>query len=249
MHVIIKKYVPLHAIILHFNTSPRITFTHRYEPELEKLITRYGGEKEMLVQAFALDIKQSAYNERSFQCQQVKMCWLSKINPEFRMAENVLEKELDNDPESTPRVHANLKGTVDGVKELQRLMVSPEFYNNPILFDFFCAGLESGHFRGSKFRSTKTDLTKLITVSHEAHFRTELWFALSKKAFRHNSYKKGNKVRVKKFKEALVAVREGREKYLQDALKIRMNGMVENTENVDDDVESDDACVLGDNDL
>jgi hypothetical protein len=28
-----------------------------------------------------------------------------------------------------------------------------------------------------------------------------------------------------------------------------MNGMVENTENVDDDVESDDACVLGDNDL
>jgi hypothetical protein len=128
-------------------------------------------------------------------------------------------------------------------------MVSPEFYNNPILFDFFCTGLESGHFRGSKFRSTKTDLTKLITVSHEAHFRTELWFALSKKAFRHNSYKKGNKVRVKKFKEALVAVREGREKYLQDALKIRMNGMVENTENVDDDVESDDACVLGDNDL
>ncbi len=203
----------------------------------------------MLVQAFARDIQSSAYNERSFQCQQIKLCWLSKTNPEYRMAENVLEKELDNDPESSPRVHANLKGTVEGVKELQRLMVSPEFYNNPILFDFFCAGLESGHFRGSKFRSSKTDISKLITVSHEAHLRTELWFALSKKAFRHNSYKKGNKVRVKKFKEALAAVREGREKYMQEALKIRVGGMVENSDQVDDDVESDDNCVLDESDL
>jgi hypothetical protein len=86
-------------------------------------------------------------------------------------------------------------------------------------------------------------------VSHEAHFRTELWFALSKKAFRHNSYKKGNKVRVKKFKEALAAVREGREKYMQEALKIRMGAMVENTDQVDDDVESDDNCVLDESDL
>jgi len=213
------------------------------------MIVRYGGDKNMLVQAFARDIQQSAYNERSFQCQQIKLCWLSKTNPEYRMAENVLEKELDNDPESIPRVHANLQGTVEGVKELQRLMVSPELYNNPILFDFFCAGLESGHFRGSKFRCSKTDISKLITVSHEAHFRTELWFALSKKAFRHNSYKKGNKVRVKKFKEALAAVREGREKYMQEALKIRMGAMVENTDQVDDDVDSDDNCVLDESDL
>ncbi len=165
------------------------------------------------------------------------------------MAENVLKKELDNDPESIPRVHSNLKGTVEGVKELQRLMVSPEFYNNPILFDFFCAGLESGHFRGSEFRNTKTEISKLITVSHEAHFRTELWFALSKKAFRHNSYKKGNKVRVKKIKEALAAVKEGREKYMQEAHKIRMGPMVENTDGVEDDVDSDDNCVLEECDL
>jgi hypothetical protein len=205
----------------------------------------------MLVQAYARDIQSSAYNERSFQCQQIKLCWLSKTNPEYRMAENVLEKELDNDPESIPRVHANLQGTVEGVKELQRLMVSPELYNNPILFDFFCAGLESGHFRGSKFRCSKTDISKLITVSHEAHFRTELWFALSKKAFRHNSYKKGNKVRVKKFKEALAAVRKGREKHMLNALKLRHEGRDPNIGDVAncDDGDSDDACILDDSDL
>jgi hypothetical protein len=215
------------------------------------MIARYGNEKAILAHTFGEKIKTSAYNERSFQCQQIKMCWLSKTNPEYRLAENVLEKELDNDPESAPRVHANLKGTVAGVKELQRLMVSPEFYNNPILFDCFCSGLESGHFRGSKSRTSPTDINKLITVSHEAHFRTELWFALSKKAFRHNSYKKGNKVRVKKFKEALAAVREGREKHMLNAMKARNEGRDQKIADVAncDDGDSDDACILDDSDL
>jgi hypothetical protein len=56
-------------------------------------------------------------------------------------------------------------------------------------------------------------------------------------------------VRVKKFKEALAAVREGREKYMQEALKIRMGAMVENSDQVVDDVESDDNCVLDESDL
>ncbi len=54
---------------------------------------------------------------------------------------------------------------------------------------------------------------------------------------------------MKKFKEALAAVREGREKYMQEALKIRMGAMVENSDQVVDDVESDDNCVLDESDL
>ncbi len=236
-----------HYITSNYNTS--LTYKNRYEPELEKMLARYGNDKEMLAHTFAVEIKTSAYNERSFQCQQVKLCWLSKINAEFRLAENVLEKEIDADPESTPRVHQNLNGTVTGAKDLQKLMVSPEFYKNPILFDLFCLGLESGHFRGSKSRSS-TPLARLITVSHEAHFRTELWFAVSKKAFRHNSYKNGNTARVKKFKEALAAVREGRAKYLEDAQKQRMKDKVSDYPDGDDfESESDDAVILDETDL
>ncbi len=65
------------------------------------MIARYGNDKAILAHTFGEKIKISAYNERSFQCQQIKLCWLSKTNPEYRLAENVLEKELDNDPEST----------------------------------------------------------------------------------------------------------------------------------------------------
>ncbi len=47
----------------------------------------------------------------------------------------------------------------------------------------------------------------------------------------------------------LQAVKEGREKYMQEAHKICMGPMVENTDEVEDDVESDDNCVLDESDL
>ncbi len=101
----------------------------RHEIELKGMITRYGGI-DLLAQFFADDIKISGNNERSVQCNQIKKCWLSKINPEYRLAENILETELDADPDAPPRVSANLQGTVASVKDLQKLMASPQFYSN-----------------------------------------------------------------------------------------------------------------------
>ena len=219
----------------------------RCEIELKGMIQRYGGI-ELLAQFFADDIKVSGNNERSVQCNQIKKCWLSKINPEYRLAENILETELDADPDEPPRVSANLEGTVASVKDLQKLMASPRFYSNFVLYDLFCAGLESGYFRGSHLRSC-SNIAKLITPAHEAHFRTELWFALSKKSFRHNSFKKGNKMRVKQFKDILAAVVEGRKTYLLEAITHRKQGLKDDnleTEDMDENYSSDDAVSLED---
>ena len=129
---------------------------------------------------------------------------------------------MDKDPDAPPRVSANLQGTVESIQQLQKLLTSPEMYKNNVLYDLFCSGLESGFFRGSHTRRC-SDVRKLITCAHEAHFRTELWFALSKKSFRHNSYKRGNKIRVKMFKEVLAAVKEGRGK--MQLLFVRQEGL------------------------
>jgi hypothetical protein len=133
---------------------------------------------------------------------------------------------LDKDPDAPPRVSAHLIETVKSVQELQKLLVSPQMYTNVVLYDLFCAGLESGFFHGSHTRRS-SDIRKLITAAHEAHFRTELWFAQSYKV-RVNSYKRGNKVRVKLFKDVLAAVKVGRATCLQEAIKIRQNGKAEN---------------------
>ena len=219
----------------------------RYEIELKGMIKRYGG-MDLLAQHFAEEMKMCANNERSVQCNQIKRCWLSKINPEYRLAENILETELDTDPDTPSRVSANLKGSVATVKDLQKLIAAPQFYSNFILYDLFCAGLESGFFRNSHLRSC-SNIAKLITPAHEAHFRTELWFALSKKSFRHNSFKKGNKARVKQFKEIIIAVAEGRKKYLPDAIAHRKEGLKDDNleaEDFDENYSSDDAVALDD---
>ena len=217
----------------------------RCEANLKGTIKRYGSA-EVLAEHFGLKIRTVAYNERSVQCKQMKNCWLSKSNPEYRLAENILEHELDKDPDAPPRVSAHLVQTVESVQLLQKLLVSPQMYTNAVLYDLFCSGLESGFFRGSHSRRC-SDIRKLITAAHEAHFRTELWFALSKKSFRHNSYKRGNKVRVKLFKEALAAVKVGRENFLAEAITLRKNGMLDDNleqEDLDADYSSDDAVAV-----
>ena len=214
---------------------------------MKSMIARYGGV-DLLAQHFAEDIKTTGNNERSVQCTQIKQCWLSKINPEFRLAENIIERELDADQDDPPRVSPNLKGTVESVKDLQKLMASPTLYSNFALYDLLCAGLESGFFRNSHIRKC-SNIAKLITPAHEAHFRTELWFALSKKSFRHVSYEKGNKVRVRQFKDILAAVVEGRQKYLDAAIAHRKQNLVDdntNPEDFDKEYSSDDAVILED---
>jgi hypothetical protein len=121
-------------------------------------------------------------------------------------------------------------------------------YTNKLLYHLFCSGLESGFFRGSHTRRC-SDIRKLITAAHEAHFRAELWFALSKKSFRHNSYKRGNKIRVKLLQEALAEVKEGRLNYLKDAIAIRQTGRTDDDlepEDLDADYSSDDAVDIND---
>jgi hypothetical protein len=59
-------------------------------------------------------------------------------------------------------------------------------YKNEDVFDLFCSGLESGILKMARQRSP-TQLHKLITIAHEAHFCLELWLALSKQGFRHKT--------------------------------------------------------------
>ena len=130
--------------------------------------------------------------------------------------------------------------------------MSPKMYQDNILFDIFCLGLESGNFRQNRKRPY-TPLNDLITKAHEAHFRVELYLALSKKSFRHHNVHSASAERVRLFNITISAVREGRQKYLKKAVETRMKSRTQRQvnecervgdleENSDDyvDVEEDD---------
>jgi hypothetical protein len=70
-------------------------------------------------------------------------------------------------------ISTNLSADFETVSNLRKAIASPKMYTYPLLFDLFCAGLES-----EKLRSTKpmpiSRIEQVITVAHEAHFRLEL---------------------------------------------------------------------------
>ena len=190
----------------------------RHQQDLPEMVERYGSEQRML-QLFGLILRQAANNERAVQSKQIKLTFMSKQNPETRMVENILEHELDANPDNPPRLYHTFKylKTIDALREL---LISPHMYQDKVLFNIFCTGIENGNFRQAKKRPYKP-LHELMTKAHEAHFRVELYFALSQKVFRHINSPSLYKERIAMFNHVIKSVREGRSKYLEDAIDNR----------------------------
>jgi hypothetical protein len=66
-----------------------------------------------------------------------------------------------------------IQSGIETVEELRTIIKSAKMYTNEVLYDFFCAGLESGRLKQSE-QMKPTHIKKLITVAHEAHFRRNL---------------------------------------------------------------------------
>ncbi len=157
----------------------------RHSDEISNLIQRYGGRITLEIR-FADKLRSLANNERAIQTRQIKSTYLSKQNPEYRLAENVIEQELDLDQTQPIRIHKNNIGHIKSIGALRELLLSPKMYQDQVIFNIFCLGLESGNFRQNRHRPY-TPLNELITKAHEAHFRVELYLALSKKSFRNHN--------------------------------------------------------------
>jgi len=215
----------------------------RHYDEITNLIQRYGGRVTLEIR-YADKLRSLANNERAIQTRQIKSTYLSKQNPEYRLAENVIEQELDLDQTQPIRIHKNNIGHIKSIGALRDLLLSPKMYQDQILFNIFCLGLESGNFRQNRHRPY-TPLNELITKAHEAHFRVELYLALSKKSFRHHNTTSAITERVRLFKLAIISVGEGREKYMQKAVETRMQ---HRTQRQIEDSERDNELEVGSDD-
>jgi hypothetical protein len=118
----------------------------------------------------------------SSQIRYIKKVWLRKNSP-HAMVENSLEGDSQDLPMVVnPEIVQSRLDTVEKVRESLR---SNCMYTNKAMFEFFCAGLESGMLKQSTRKLVPTPLRELITVAHEAHFRSEIWLALKHKRYRH----------------------------------------------------------------
>jgi hypothetical protein len=161
-------------------------------------------------------VRTQANNERSTQIRTIKSLWLSNDS-------ELSFTKYDPAPQ-TPAVELSdvlLEQTnLETVEDLRALLLSDSMYLNDTVFDMFCLGVESGAFKHTEQIPPST-ISDILTPSHEAHFRAELWWSLPHAKFRHNIGLKHATQRIAKWHEFLPLVRADRQKHEVEANRKR----------------------------
>ena len=198
------------------------------------------GGQEKLASAFSKAIRETTHNERSAASTAFKKTFLSKHNAEFMWCSKVLKGETNMfDEAEQPEIAMALQDTVEDVAALRNLIFSDAMYKNPVLYQKFVMGLESGHIRGLKKRNP-APISEIITIAHEAHIRLELWLALSTRNYRHTPGIPDNVDRKKKWLKMAALVMEDRKKNGKDAHELRAKDLPD-IPNDEDELGGDDA--------
>jgi len=187
-------------------------------------------------------ISRKATNERSMQINSIKSTWLSVSSP-FHLATNVLASELPtNITDDQPMLlHDELIASgLETIQELRDLLKSSNMYNNEAVYSRFCEALESGNLKQTE-KVIPATISKHITIGHEAHFRLELWFALSRQKYAHHPNKSYNFMRKAEWNVFLELVYLDRKTNEAQAHLNRMQHMQDNDETIYDDGNDSDS--------
>lgn len=229
-------------------------YWHAKKPEAAalKLIMRYPdliryAEKQCngtyaMATKWAKVIGRKATNERSMQINSIKSTWLSVSSP-FHLATNVLSSELPTnitDDQPMQLTDELIASGLESIQELRDLLKSSTMYNNEVVYRRFCEALESGNLKQTE-KVNPAPISKHITIGHEAHFRLELWFALSRQKYAHHPNKSYNFMRKAEWNVFLELVYLDRKTNEAQAHLNRMQHMEDNYETIDDDGNDSDS--------
>jgi hypothetical protein len=166
-------------------------------PALQFMANNY--RRNGFARMIADEARGAANNEKSPQIRHLKLLFLNDKS-DFTMVTNYQIGSASNGTAREIAISKSLSSEFSTVAELRQVLCSADMYTYPKLFDLFCAGLESGRLRGTTEMGI-TPIEDLLTLSHEAHFRLELWFALTAQSFRHDNAKAASEERKKKHQD------------------------------------------------
>ena len=113
--------------------------------ELQLIAKKYGGVRKM-ARTFAQYTQDRATKERSQFVSKVKEVWLKNDSP-FALANNVIFTDVNKQNGVMTVTPALVESGVATVDEVRKLLMSSEMYRNPVLYDLFCGGVESGKIK------------------------------------------------------------------------------------------------------
>ena len=222
---------------LHKDYFCAMLLIRRY-PELVDIAEKHYSSVKLMAKRWAGIVRTKANNERAIQIRYLKNIWLSNSS-RFSLAFNALDTKINENDEAEITLSPAVKASgLNSIAELRELLRSPVMYKNATVFDLFCLGIESGQLKMAR-TTAPTRLQKLITIAHEAHFRLELWFALSKQGFRHKTTSAWNDKRKDYWDEFCKLVAKDRRDNEETASTDRLGEQTEpNLDGSDDDDEN-----------
>jgi hypothetical protein len=215
--------------------SCALKLIERYTDLVSYAEQSYSGVTEMAAKWGSMVARKST-NERAIQIQYIKSIWLSSRSP-YHLVTNALASEQSiTTATGAPILLSDniIQSGIETVEELRKIIKSDKMYTNEVIYDFFCAGLESGRLKQTE-QINPTHIKKLITVAHEAHFRAEIWFALSCPAYHHRPHKTWIATRKAEWHRFLELVYKDRKDNADNAHFNRMQSIQETDPNSDGD--------------
>ena len=168
--------------------------------------------------------------------------------PDWCLARNVISTDrqhgtpasasFDNPKMKLTRMWGN---TLSTIEDLQSLLTSDQLYKNQVAHAALSEGFEAGHMRQSHYLEPQ-QLSKTLTTAAEAHFRMELWYALSRHQFQHSKSTASYDSRVRSWKDMIPKVYKDRTDNEDAAWALR----VENMNAEESDSSADGASDAGD---
>ena len=152
-------------------------------PQLQDIARRDYGTVRKMAKRFGPYAQYRATQERSSIVSKVKEVFFQNDSP-FALVKNVLLTDLNKKQGIMKLTPTVVQGGVTSVDALRKLIRSKNMYVNPVMYDIFCAGIESGNLKYNP-KKGPTTISKLLTVRYEASIRSELWWTLSEQRFRH----------------------------------------------------------------
>jgi hypothetical protein len=178
-------------------------------------------------------------NERSAQVRQIKLIYLDGKS-DFALVSDYVIGASANGALKQMRISNALNGEFNDIEDLRTALYGPNMYTYEKLFDLFCVALESGRFRGTD-QMPISPIENLITVAHEAHFRLELWYALTAQSFRHDTARVACEERAEKHHNLCKLVAQDRRDNGTLAFKTRNSTTTNNDDDSDISDDSDEG--------
>ena len=196
----------------------------------------YGTVKRM-AKVWEKEVMVRANNLRSSQIRSFKKIWLTCGSP-YAIVTYVTRSDLKKKDKPMKVSKVVRDSGLKTVRAVRECLTSADMYQNPVLYNLICSGIESGKLKNTPKLKNMSTLPRLLTVAHEAHLRLELFFSLEEQKYHHDPSTVHTAKRIRMWEKLLDTVVSDRERNGPQAELTRYGGVSVSNDNAGDDSES-----------